>query len=162
MTISSHESVTSGSAHHTRRETFRLGGGGGGRDTLGFAVMLSLWNVASISVSEVTTRSAVVAAVCLVALGLIARSVNFANVDNQASHGASRRAKDSSAGPDQQFVGTARPAGVLIQETPVRPAVVATRIGSLIAIMCGVGLAIGVMLSLFLVVALSAMNLGAS
>jgi len=67
--------VSVGSAHQTRRAADDdAGGGGGGKGTLEGAVMTSSLLLASMTVSEVTSRIAVVGTVAVVGLLLVARS----------------------------------------------------------------------------------------
>ncbi|MGA0044395.1 MAG: hypothetical protein ACO3II_07395 [Ilumatobacteraceae bacterium] len=73
--ISSHATVSDGKAHHTRLVTARdIGGGGGGRGTLDGAVMPLSLGVASITVTEVTTRIVLVGGLALIGLLIIQRS----------------------------------------------------------------------------------------
>lgn len=67
--------VSIGSAHQTRRAADDdAGGGGGGKGTLEGAVMTSSLLLASMTVSEVTSRIAVVGTVAVVGLLLLART----------------------------------------------------------------------------------------
>jgi len=67
--------VSVGNAHQTRRAADDdAGGGGGGKGTLEGAVMTSSLLLASMTVSEVTSRIAVVCMVAIVGLLLVARS----------------------------------------------------------------------------------------
>ena len=72
--ISSHATVSDGKAHHTRLAIARDIGGGGGRGTLDGAVMPLSLGVASITVTEVTTRIVLVGGLALIGLLIIQRS----------------------------------------------------------------------------------------
>jgi hypothetical protein len=72
-TIISHAKVKMGNAHHTRRDAFGEAGGGGGGSTLVGAVGLVLLLSASMTVTEVTTRIALVGILCFSTLLLIGR-----------------------------------------------------------------------------------------
>ena len=72
-TIISHAKVKMGKAHHARRDAFDEAGGGGGGSTLVDAVGLVLLLSASMTVTEVTTRIAIVGIVVLVGLLVISR-----------------------------------------------------------------------------------------
>ncbi|MGA1169338.1 MAG: hypothetical protein ACO3V2_02910 [Ilumatobacteraceae bacterium] len=67
--------MSDGKAHHTRLAIARdIGGGGGGRGTLDGAVMPLSLGVASITVTEVTTRIVLVGGLALIGLLIIQRS----------------------------------------------------------------------------------------
>lgn len=68
-----HAMVSRGRAHHSLRDVLAEIGGGGGRGTLVIAVPASLVPMALMTVTEVTTRIAVVGVVSLVALFVVAR-----------------------------------------------------------------------------------------
>ena len=66
--------MTVGSAHHTRRaDDARAGGGGGGKGTLEVAVLTTSLLVASMTVTEVTSRMSLVGVVAVLGLLLLAR-----------------------------------------------------------------------------------------
>ncbi|MFZ9076461.1 MAG: hypothetical protein ACO3JN_06250 [Ilumatobacteraceae bacterium] len=67
--------MSDGKAHHTRLAiALDIGGGGGGRGTLDGAVMPLSLGVASITVTEVTTRIVLVGGLALIGLLIIQRS----------------------------------------------------------------------------------------
>ena len=150
--------VNSGSAHHTRcvmRE--ETGGGGGGRGTLEGAVMLSSLVVASMTVTEVTTRIAIVGVVTLTALFLIGRS-GIASSSNgrigQPSNGRfTYRAATSPRATAARWLDARRLAA--------QPSTKAARIVSLGVVAVVGGAAVGIGASLLLVVALNATGSGA-
>jgi len=72
-TINNHATVSNGNAHHTRRDAPRAGGGGGGRGTIEGTVVPSL-PMASMTVTEVTSRIALVGAVSLLSLLWLAQA----------------------------------------------------------------------------------------
>ncbi len=73
--MSSQATVKVGRAHHTRRATDAdAGGGGGGKGTMEGAVMTSSLLLASMTVSEVTSRIALVGGLAMLGLLLVARS----------------------------------------------------------------------------------------
>jgi hypothetical protein len=84
--MSNHATVSIGRAHHTRRDDRNERGGGGGRGTLEGAVMPSLLLVAAMTVSEVTTRIAIVGIVSLAGL-LIASRIRLPTRRNDYSGG---------------------------------------------------------------------------
>ena len=170
--------VKSGSAHHTRcvmRE--ETGGGGGGRGTLESAVMLSSLVVASMTVTEVTTRIAIVGVVTLAALFLIGRSGIAGSSNSRISQADKERfvyrsiGNHTASGTANGTVGITSRATVAPRTTAARwlaarrlaapPSTKAARIASLgvIAILGGAALGIGA--SLLLVVALNATSNGA-
>ncbi|MEY4400690.1 MAG: hypothetical protein RL072_555 [Actinomycetota bacterium] len=156
--MSSHVTVSNGSAHHTRRDANRAGGGGGGRGTIdGTVLLLSL--TVSMTVTEVTTRIAVVGAVSLLGLVLVARapssvisqvtkrsqndsykSGSSVLVGARTSHAAATDIDDSSAGRRAQSQGM-RFVGLAVTT------VVA-------------GVSLGITLSLAFLVGLNSLNLG--
>ncbi|MEY3615280.1 MAG: hypothetical protein RLZZ518_281 [Actinomycetota bacterium] len=148
----SHATVNVGSAHHTRRELLDAGGGGGGgKDTLEGAVMPSMLVVASMTVTEVTTRIGLVGGVATIALLLIGRS------------GTSRRdAVATSRVIGQSFAHriaeqkAAPPTNRLLAMVSGRSRNAVTRLFSLGSLAVIGGVALGVGLSLALVVLLNA------
>ena len=151
--MSNHAMVKSGSAHHTRcvmRE--ETGGGGGGRGTLESAVMLSSLVVASMTVTEVTTRIAIVGVVTLAALFLIGRS--------GIATSSSGRIGQPSNGRFTYRPATS-PRATAARWLAARPSTKAARIASLGVIAIVGGAALGIGASLLLVVALNATGSGA-
>lgn len=138
--------MSNGSAHQTRREVPSDAGGGGGRGTLEPAVTRSLLFMASMTVTEVTTRIAVVGAVSLLGLLLIARLSRQTLLPTNKSHldGVVRLDHDTNIEP----VGTPKLARSL-----------GSRLAGIFAIVGIAGTAIGVGLSLLLVVSLNALSL---
>ena len=165
--------VKSGSAHHTRcvmRE--ETGGGGGGRGTLESAVMLSSLVVASMTVTEVTTRIAIVGAVTLTALFLIGRS-GIASSSNgrigQPSNGRFSYRPTGNHTADNTTSGTVgitsratvTPRTTAARWLAARTSTKAARIASLGVVAVVGGAALGIGASLLLVVALNAAGSGA-
>lgn len=87
--------VSNGNAHHTRRELpDELGGGGGGKGTLGNVAGTSRRLESFMTVTEVTTRIAIVGVVALIGLFVVARVGVAGNMARRAerfriSHGDS-------------------------------------------------------------------------
>jgi len=73
-TIIIHATVSKGSAHQTRREVPSDAGGGGGRGTLVVAVPTLSVPMALMTVTEVTTRIAIVGVLSFAALVVLARA----------------------------------------------------------------------------------------
>ena len=145
--------VKSGSAHHTRcvmRE--ETGGGGGGRGTLESAVMLSSLVVASMTVTEVTTRITIVVVVALAALFLVGRSGFIDLGTGRNSRSGSRRF---------EYRATTTPRNAAARWLAARPSTKAARIASLGVVAIVGGAALGIGASLLLVVALNATSNGA-
>ena len=156
--ISNQAIVNSGSAHHTRCVTREeTGGGGGGRGTLESAVMLSSLVVASMTVTEVTTRIAIVGVVALAALFLIGRSGIAVSSNGRIGEPSNRRFTYRPA----TSLRDAAAIWITARRLDARPSTKAARIVSLgiIAIVSGATLGIGA--SLLLVVALNATGSGA-
>ena len=145
--------VKSGSAHHTRcvmRE--ETGGGGGGRGTLESAVMLSSLVVASMTVTEVTTRIAIVGVVTLAALFLIGRSGVAGSSNSRISQTDNGRFT---------YRAATSPRTTAARWLAAQPSTKAARIASLGVIAIVGGAALGIGASLLLVVALNASGNGA-
>ena len=145
--------VKSGSAHHTRcvmRE--ETGGGGGGRGTLESAVMLSSLVVASMTVTEVTTKIAIVGVVTLAALFHIGRSGITSSSNSRISQADNGRFTYRAATP---------PRTTAARWLAARPTTKAARIVSLGVVAVVGGAALGIGASLLLVVALNATGSGA-
>lgn len=152
--------MNSGNAHHTRRpDDCDAGGGGGGRDTLEVAVMPSLLVVASMSVTEVTTRTVLVVVLSLVGLILIQRSSlrstrrhEFRNFETRQDAIVTSNLEVRASWLTQRLRNVSWLAS--------RPNTVLTRGASLIVVGVLGGLALGIGLSLALVVLLNGMNSG--
>ena len=145
--------VKSGSAHHTRcvmRE--ETGGGGGGRGTLESAVMLSSLVVASMTVTEVTTRIAIVGVVTLAALFLIGRSGVAGSSNSRISQTDNARFT---------YRPATSPRTTAARRVDARPSTKAARIVSLGVVAVVGGAALGIGVSLLLVLALNATSNGA-
>jgi hypothetical protein len=145
--------VKSGSAHHTRcvmRE--ETGGGGGGRGTLESAVMLSSLVVASMTVTEVTTRIATVGVVTLTALFIIGRS---------GIAGSSNGRINQTDNARFTYRAATSPRTTAARWLAARPSTKAARIASLGVVAIVGGAALGIGASLLLVVALNATGSGA-
>lgn len=156
--MSNHAMVNSGSAHHTRcvvRE--ETGGGGGGRGTLESAVMLSSLVVASMTVTEVTTRIAIVGVVTLTALFLIGGSGIAISRNGRTGQPSNGRFTYHAATSPRDAAAR----WITARRLVARPSTKAAHIASLgiIAILGGAALGIGT--SLLLVVALNATGSGA-
>ena len=150
--------VNSGSAHHTRcvmRE--ETGGGGGGRGTLESAVMLSSLVVASMTVTEVTTRIAIVGVVTLTALFLIGRSGIAVSSSGRIGQPSDRRFTYHPAMSPRATAAR----WLAARRLDARPSTKAARIASLGVIAIVGGAALGIGASLLLVVALNASGSGA-
>lgn len=132
-----------------REET---GGGGGGRGTLESAVMLSSLVVASMTVTEVTTRIAIVGVVTLAALFLIGRSGIATSSSGRI--GQSRRARFT-------YRAATSPRATAARWLDARPSTKAARVVSLGVVAVVGGAAVGIGASLLLVVALNATGSGA-
>lgn len=153
-----------GSAHQIRLVAFTpIGGGGGGKDTLGSAVMPTLLFVASMTVTEVTTRIVVVGVVTLAGLFVMSRrSISMRPIS------VGSRGQPSFSGKRQHFVTNTpehqipNAQGGLAQLLFRRPVGFVARITSLGIIAVAAGLALGVGLSLALVTVLNALGSGAS
>jgi hypothetical protein len=150
----------------TRKEA---GGGGGGRGTLESAVMLSSLVVASMTVTEVTTRITVVGVVALAALFLVGRS-GFIDLGNgRNSRSGSRRfvyraTTNGTAENLSRATTTPRSAAakwLAARRLAARPSTKAARIASLGVVAIVGGAALGIGASLLLVVALNATSNGA-
>ena len=157
--------VKSGSAHHTRcvmRE--ETGGGGGGRGTLESAVMLSSLVVASMTVTEVTTRITVVGVVALAALFLVGRS-GFIDLGNgrssQSGSGRFVYRATTYGTAENPSRATPTPRSAAAKWLAARPSTKAARIVSLGVVAVVGGAALGIGASLLLVVALNATSNGA-
>ena len=134
-----------GSAHQTRRAAFaETGGGGGGRGTLEVAVMSSSLVVASMTLTEVTTRIAIVGVVTMVALIVVGQ---MSNSDDYRSGRFTSR-----TGTPSQPV----PRSGMAQWFSRRSPTVVGRLGSLGVLAAIVGATLGIGLSLLLVTVLSA------
>jgi hypothetical protein len=144
-TMRSHEIVNSGSAHHTRRDVERSGGGGGGRGTLEVAVALSLL-MASMTVTEVTTRIAIVGVVAVIGLFLVARP------SGRKTHGGGV--------PSQPSTNTAAMTVLNDERVGRRAQNLGTRFIGLVVMTVVVGAAVGIALSLAFVVGLNSLSLG--
>lgn len=174
--------VNSGSAHHTRcvmRE--ETGGGGGGRGTLESAVMLSSLVVASMTVTEVTTRITVVGLVALTALFLIGRSgiarssdgrigqpgngrFTYRPIGNHTADNTADNTTSGTVGVTSRATVTPRTQAVrwfAARRIAARPSTMAARIASLGVIAIVGGAALGIGASLLLLVALNATSNGA-
>ena len=150
--------VKSGSAHHTRcvmRE--ETGGGGGGRGTLESAVMLSSLVVASMTVTEVTTRIAIVGVVTLAALFLIGRSGVAGSSNSRISQTDNGRFTYRAATSPR----TTAARWLAARRLAAPPSTKAARIVSLGVVAVVGGAALGIGVSLLLVVALNATGSGA-
>jgi len=148
--MSNHATVSIGRAHHTRRDDRNERGGGGGRGTLEGAVMPSLLLMAAMTVSEVTTRIAIVGIVSLAGLMLVARLQWHPTRTRRAS--AVWRFGSSQVTTD-----------VVRQRSEARQDVSrATRTGFLIAIAVTTGVALGVALSVVFVGLLNSSGAGAA
>ena len=138
--------VSNGSAHHTRREVPSEAGGGGGRGTLEPAVTRSLLFMASMTVTEVTTRIAVVGAVSLLGLLFISR--------------LPRQAMRLLVQPEPKWVNRRSQMDLIVDYPTTKPVrAVGTRLAGLLATIAAAGITVGVVLSLVLVVLLNALNL---
>jgi hypothetical protein len=150
ITIRSHETVRSGSAHHTRRDVKLAGGGGGGRGTLGVAVMPSLL-MASMTVTEVTTRIAVVGVVALVGLFLVSRvsSPHHGRATMPSAHTSARLRTNDDA--------------VAVIDEPsksLRAQTFGTRLVGITITTVVAGVAAGIALSLVFLIGLNSLSLG--
>lgn len=150
--MSSHEIVTSGNAHHTRRDgPSDDAGGGGGRGTLEGAVMPSLPLMVLMTVTEVTTRIAIVGVAGLIGLLLVSRAQLLRR--HEAHVAGTRRFTQ----PRQPLVAAASlPLG---RAALRRSGTLSSRALGLVAMTIAVGLSVGVGLSLTLVAALGASGL---
>ena len=155
--------VRSGNAHHTwlaaRGET---GGGGGGRDTLEGAVMPSLLIVASMTVTEVTTRIGVVGVGTLLALLFIGRTGTTLQPNSGRRDGEKLVVVASGLSVHRATQKTLPARSRWAIWLNRRPTTIVARVGSLGVVAGVAGLAIGIGLSLVLIVVLNAMNLGAN
>jgi hypothetical protein len=147
--MSSHETVNNGSAHHTRRDVERAGGGGGGRGTLESAVLASL-PMASMTVTEVTTRIAIVGVVALLGLLLISRARRTNRVTQSQGSAQTSRPRTVEAAVD---LINEKDIGLRTRTFGAR--LVALSVTSIIA-----GVATGIALSLVFVIGLNSLNLG--
>ena len=145
-TIISHATVSNGSAHQTRREVPSEAGAGGGRGTLEPAVTRSLLFMASMTVTEVTTRIAVVGAVSLLGLLVVARlsRQTLPPAEEDDLDGVLRLDRDTNV-------------ELVVASDFVRS--LGSRLAGVFAIVGIAGTAIGVGLSLLLVVSLNALSL---
>ncbi len=140
-----------GSAHQTRRAAFaETGGGGGGRGTLEVAVMSSSLVVASMTLTEVTTRIAIVGVVTMVALLVVGRMRSADG--HRGGRFASRT--DSQSQPV--------PRSGMAQWFSQRSPTVVGRLGSLGVLAAIVGATLGIGLSLLLVAVLNATSSAAN
>jgi hypothetical protein len=150
--MSNHETVTSGSAHHTRRDGPSDAGGGGGRGTLEGAVMPSLPLMVLMTLTEVTTRIAIVGAAGIIGLLLVSRAQLLRRhepaVDGQRWF-ARRSASPVTAGHLPIGRTALRRSGTL-----------SSRALGLVVMTIAVGLSVGIGLSVALVTALAATGLG--
>ena len=157
--------VKSGSAHHTRCVTRKeAGGGGGGRGTLESAVMLSSLVVASMTVTEVTTRITIVVVVTLAALFLVGRSgfIDLGNGRNSRSGSGRFEYRATTNGTaENPSRATTTPRSAAAKWLAARPSTKAARIASLGVVAIVGGAALGIGASLLLVVALNATSNGA-
>lgn len=150
--MSSHETVKTGSAHQTRRRLLGDGGGGGGgKDTLEGAVMPSMLVVASMTVTEVTTRIGLVGGVSVLALLLIGR-LGMSHLDVAAMPRVVRQRFTHHVAESRAAPPKSRWATILSSRS--RGAV--TRLLSLWSVAVISGVALGVGLSLVLVLLLNA------
>ena len=141
-----------GSAHQTRRSVLGDGGGGGGgKDTLEGAVMPSMLVVASMTVTEVTTRIGLVGGVALVALLLIGRMTAAGNVSVSTPRVVHHRFTHQAAEPS-----VALPQRWSARLLSSRSSSAVTRLASLCGVSVISGIALGVGLSLLLVALLNA------
>jgi hypothetical protein len=140
-TIISHAKVRMGNAHHTRLDAFDEVGGGGGGSMIGGAVGLVSLLTASMTVTEVTTRIAIVGIVVLLGLLTISR-VGPGRTNQRASI----------------TVNPQRIQSPLVRTTqPIRRL---TSVSALALIGAISGLALGVLASLTLATILNTMNRG--
>ena len=140
-----------GSAHQTRRAAFaETGGGGGGRGTLEVAVMSSSLVVASMTLTEVTTRIAIVGVVTMVALLVVGR---MRSADGHRGGRFTSRTDSQS-----QPVHRSGMAQWFSQRSPT----VVGRLGSLGVLAAIVGATLGIGLSLLLVAVLNATSSAAN
>jgi hypothetical protein len=154
MTMSNQETVTSGSAHHTRRDGPSDAGGGGGRGTLEGAVMPSLPLMVLMTVTEVTTRIAIVGMAGIVGLLLVSRARTPRRYVSVAV--GTRRFS-------QQLPAQVVPASLSVGRITLRRSgTVSSRAVGLAVVTIAVGLAVGIGLSVALVAALGALGLGGS
>lgn len=138
--------VSNGSAHHTRREVPSEAGGGGGRGTLEPAVTRSLLFMASMTVTEVTTRIAVVGVVSLLGLLFVARRP--------------RQTMTSLVQPEPTWGNRNSQLDLIVDYPRTKPfRAVGTRLTGLFATIAAAGITIGVVFSLVLVVLLNALSL---
>jgi len=146
-TINNHAMVSNGNAHHTRRAATRAGGGGGGRGTIEGTVVPSL-PMASMTVTEVTSRITLVGAVSLLSLLWVAQAgVRGGKNSSKRGHVLDTKAAERS------FVvePTSSPAKRL-------PGLGARALGLIITTVTA-GAAIGIGLSLAFLAALNALRL---
>lgn len=134
--------VSIGNAHHTRRDARGVIGGGGGGSTLEGAVGLSMLLSASMTVTEVTTRIALVGIAAIIGLLVIARK----SADRTNRHSTTPQAARSLQSPIHPD-----------QPEPIRRL---GSIASLVVVGVGGGLALGVLASLALATILNTMNRG--
>lgn len=140
-----------GSAHQTRRAAFaETGGGGGGRGTLEVAVMSSSLVVASMTLTEVTTRIAIVGVVTMVALLVVGR---------MRSADGHRGGRFTSRTDSQSLPA---PSSGMAQWFSQRSPTVVGRLGSLGVLAAIVGATLGIGLSLLLVAVLNATSSAAN
>lgn len=141
--------VSNGSAHHTRREVSSETGGGGGRGTLEPAVTRSLLLMASMTVTEVTTRIAVVGVVSFAGLLFLHR---FSAHESRAINDRSRHSFDIALRSESLEPEDGVPSARLR----------AAAFASLLLAGAVSGLAIGLVVSLLLLVSLNAVDIGAA
>jgi hypothetical protein len=154
----SHETVRSGSAHHTRCDVELAGGGGGGRGTLGVAVMPSLL-MASMTVTEVTTRIAVVGVVALVGLFLVSRASNR-HVSRVSSPHQGRATMPSAHTPARLRTNDAAVAVIDEPSKGLRAQTFGTRLVGITITTVVAGLTAGIALSLVFLIGLNSLSLG--
>jgi hypothetical protein len=158
ITMRSHETVSSGSAHHTRRDVEPVGGGGGGRGTLGVAVMPSLL-MASMTVTEVTTRIAVVGVVALVGLLLMSRASSRL-VSRVSSHHQRSSTMPSARTPARLRINDAAVAVIDEPSKGLRAQTLGTRLVGITITTVVAGVAAGIALSLVFLIGLNSLSLG--